>query len=30
MENEFSYTMYIAILKQWLAQGNRYFMNNPG
>jgi hypothetical protein len=20
----------IAILKQWLAQGNRYFMNNPG
>jgi hypothetical protein len=20
----------IAILKQWLVQGNRYFMNNPG
>src|SRR4030095_8858547 len=20
----------IAILKQWLAQGNRYFVNNPG
>jgi hypothetical protein len=20
----------ITILKQWLAQGNRYFMNNPG
>jgi hypothetical protein len=20
----------MSILKQWLARGNRYFMNNPG